>query len=51
MASNEDLVITNYLVNSKNIRYSGVTKLDQAGQWDIHHAKQPTGFEGQSSLS
>ena len=26
----EDPVITNYLVKSKNIRYSGVTKLDQA---------------------
>ena len=37
-----DFVITNYLVNSKNIRYSGVTKLDQAQQWDIHHAKQST---------
>ena len=33
---------TNYLVNSKNIRYSGVTKLDQAEQWDIHHSKQST---------
>ena len=32
--------ITNYLVNYKNIRYSGVTKLNQAEQWDIHHAKQ-----------
>ena len=38
----EDLVITNYLVNSKNIRYSVVTKLDQAEQWDRHHAKQST---------
>ena len=36
----EDPVITNYLVNSKNIRYSGVSKLDQAEQWDIQHAKQ-----------
>ena len=34
------IYITSYLVNSKNIRYSGVTKLDQAEQWDIHHAKQ-----------
>ena len=38
----ENLVITNYLVNSKNIRYSGVTKLDQAEQWDIHQAKEST---------
>ena len=35
-------VITNYLVNSKNIRYSGVPKLNQAEQWDIYHAKQST---------
>ena len=27
------------LVNNKNIRYSGVTNLNQAEQWDIHHAK------------
>ena len=32
----EDHVITNYLVNNKNIRYSGVAKLNQAEQWDIH---------------
>ena len=38
----EDHVITNYLDNSKTIRYSGATKLDQAQQWDIHHAKQST---------
>ena len=37
-----NLVITNYLANSKNIRYSGVTKLDQAEQWDIHLAKEST---------
>ena len=41
-------VIVSYLVNNKNIRYSGVTKLNQAEQWDIHHAKQTTDFEGQS---
>ena len=35
-----DPVITNYLLNSKNNRYSGLTKLNQAEQWDIHHAKQ-----------
>ena len=35
-------VITNYLVNSKNICYSGVTKLNQAEEWDIHHSKQST---------
>ena len=33
---------SNYLVNNKNIRYSGVTKLNQAEQWDIHHAKHST---------
>ena len=56
----EDSVITNYLVNNKSIRYSGVTKLKQAEQWDIHQAKQSTdlrvnsyncikqSFEGQS---
>ena len=38
----EDPVITNYMVSGKNIRYTGVTKLDQAEQWDIHHAKQST---------
>ena len=38
----EDPVITNYLVNSKNIRYNRVTKLNRAEQWDIHHAKQST---------
>ena len=37
-----DPVITNYLINNKNIRYSGVTKLNQAEQWDIHHEKQST---------
>ena len=36
----EDPFITYYLVNNKNTRYSGVTKLNQAEQWDIHHAKQ-----------
>ena len=36
--------MTNDLVNSKNIHYSGITKLDQAEEWDIHHAKQSTGF-------
>ena len=35
-------VITNYLVNNKNNRYSRVTKLNQAEEWDIHHAKQST---------
>ena len=56
----EDSVITNYLVNNKSIRCSGVTKLKQAEQWDIHQAKQSTdlrvnsydwikqSFEGQS---
>ena len=34
--------ITNYLVNNKNIRNSGAIKLNQAEQWDIHHAKQST---------
>ena len=29
-------VIANYLVNNKNICSSGVTKLNQAEQWDIH---------------
>ena len=43
-----DPVITSYQVNNKNIRYSGVTKLNQAEQWDMHHAKQSTDFEGQS---
>ena len=38
----EDPAITNYLVNNKSIRYSGATKLNQAEQWDIHHAKQST---------
>ena len=41
----EDPVITNYLVNNKNIPYSGVTKLNQAQLWDIHsihHKKQST---------
>ena len=38
----EDPVITNYLVNSKKNRYSRVTKLNQAEQWDINHAKQST---------
>ena len=27
-SGNEDPVITNYLVNNKNVRYSGVTKLN-----------------------
>ena len=35
-------VITKYLVNNKNSRYTEVTKLNQAEQWDIHHAKQST---------
>ena len=26
----------------KNVRYSGVTKLKQAEQWDRHHEKQST---------
>ena len=34
--------ITKYLANNKNICYSGVTKLNQAEQWDIHHAKKST---------
>ena len=28
----EDPVITNYFINNKNIRYGGVTKLNQAKQ-------------------
>ena len=36
----EDPVIMNYLANDKNIRYSGVTKLNPAEEWDIQHAKQ-----------
>ena len=35
-------VIMNYLVNNKNIRYSWVTMLNQAEQWDIHHSEQYT---------
>ena len=31
----EDPIITNHLVNNKNIRYSGVTKMNQAEQWDL----------------
>ena len=46
----EDPIKTNYLVNSKNIRYSGVTKLDQAEQWDIHQAKQSTAFRVNSYI-
>ena len=46
----EDPVITNYLVNSKKIRYSGVTKLNQAEQWDIHHAKQSTDLHINSNI-
>ena len=46
----EDPVITNYLVNNKNIRYSRVTKLNQAEQWDIHHAKQSTDFRVNSYI-
>ena len=46
----EDPIITNYLVNNKNIRYSGVTKLDQAEQWDIHHAKQSTDLRVNSCI-
>ena len=38
----EDPVTTNYLVNSKNIRDSGVAKLNQGEQWDIHLVKQST---------
>ena len=34
----EDPVITKHLVNNKNIRYNGLTNLNQAEQWDIHHA-------------
>ena len=30
------------MVSRKNIRYSGVAKLNQAKQWDTHHAKQST---------
>ena len=46
----EDPVITNYLVNSKKIRYSGVTKLNQAEQWYIHHAKQSTDLHMNSNI-
>ena len=42
IAGSEDPIITNYLVKSKNILYSRVTKLDQAEQWDIHDANQCT---------
>ena len=38
----KDPATTNYLANNKNIRYGGVTKLNQAEQCDIHHAKQST---------
>ena len=38
----EDPVTTNYLVNNKNVRYSWVTILNQAEQWDIQRAKQST---------
>ena len=30
------------MVSNKIIRYSGITKLNQAKQWDTHHAKQST---------
>ena len=35
----EDSVITNYVVNNKNIRYSGVTKVNNV---IIHHSEQST---------
>ena len=35
-------IITNYLVNNKNICNSGITKFNQVEQWNIHHAKQST---------
>ena len=38
----EDPAIMNYLLNNKNICYSGVTKLNQAEQWNIHYTKQST---------
>ena len=46
----EDPVITNNLVNNKNIRYSGVTKLSQAEQWDIHNVKQSTDLRMNSNI-
>ena len=46
----EDPVITNYLVNNKNIRYGGVTKLNRAEQRDIHHAKQSKDLHVDSNI-
>ena len=37
------VIITNYLVNNKNIRYSGVTKLNQAEpSWTIGYSTRKT---------
>ena len=30
------------MVSHKNIRYSGVAKLNQAKQWNRHHAEKST---------
>ena len=46
----EDPVITNYLFNNKKNHYSGVTKLNQAEQWNIHHAKQTTDLHMNSNI-
>ena len=40
-----------YIINNKNIRYSGVTKLSQAEQWDIYHAKQSTDLSETSTIT
>ena len=39
-----------YLVNNKIIRYSVVTTLNQAEQWDINHAKQSTDLQVNSYI-